>query len=134
MISMNGLSVDHVALAVPSLEEAIPLYERMTGDRGSPVEELPAQGVRVSFVGALELLEPLSPDSTVGRFLERNGPGLHHIAYRTDDIRAELARLASSGFDLIDREPRRGAGGHEVAFLHPRSTGKVLVELVQHGE
>lgn len=134
MISMNGLSVDHVALAVPSLEEAIPLYERMTGDRGSPVEELPAQGVRVSFVGALELLEPLSPDSTVGRFLERNGPGLHHIAYRTHDIRAELARLASSGFDLIDREPRRGAGGHEVAFLHPRSTGKVLVELVQDGE
>lgn len=134
MISMNGLSVDHVALAVSSLEEAIPLYERMTGARGSPVEELPAQGVRVSFVGALELLEPLSPDSTVGRFLERNGPGLHHIAYRTHDIRAELARLASSGFDLIDREPRRGAGGHEVAFLHPRSTGKVLVELVQDGE
>lgn len=129
---MNGLPVDHIAVATPSLEEAIPLYERLTGARSSPVEELPDQGVRVAFVGATELLEPLSPGSTVARFLERNGPGLHHVAYRTPDIRAELARLASQGFELIDREPRPGAGGHLVAFVHPRSTGKVLVELVQH--
>jgi methylmalonyl-CoA/ethylmalonyl-CoA epimerase len=132
---MNGLPVDHIALATPDLEEAIPLYERITGARSSPIEELPAQGVRVAFVGVLELLEPLSPDSTVARFLERQGPGLHHIAYRTADIRFELRRLESQGFEFIDSEPRPGAGGHLVAFLHPRSTGKVLIELVQvnHG-
>lgn len=120
-------------MATPSLDEAVPLYERLTGSTGSPVEELPAQGVRVAFVGALELLEPLSPDTTVGRFLARNGPGLHHVAYRTEDITAELARLVEEGYELIDETPRRGAGGHLVAFLHPRSTGRVLVELVQHG-
>lgn len=129
---MNGLPVDHIAVATPNLEEAIRLYERMTGARSSPVEEIPAQGVRVAFVGGVELLEPLSPESTVARFLERHGPGLHHIAYRTEDIRSELARLSEAGFQLIDAEPRLGAGGHLVAFLHPRSTGKVLVELVQH--
>ena len=129
---MNGLPVDHVAVAISNLEEAITLYERITGARSSPVEELPAQGVRVAFVGELELLEPLSPDSTVARFLEKQGQGLHHIAYRTSDIRAELDRLASQGFELIDREPRPGAGGHLVAFLHPRGTGRVLIELVQH--
>lgn len=129
---MTGLPLDHVAIATPSLDEAVPLYERLTGAAGSAVEELPAQGVRVAFVGSLELLEPLSPDTTVGRFLERNGPGLHHVAYRTEDITAELARLVEEGYELIDETPRTGAGGHRVAFLHPRSTGRILVELVQH--
>lgn len=131
---MNDLVVDHVAVAVHSLADATPLYERMTGLSGSPVEELPSQGVRVAFVGHLELLEPTSPDTPVGRFLTRNGPGLHHIAYRTPDIRAELARLAEAGFELVDADPRPGAGGHLVAFLHPRTTGRVLVELVQHAD
>ena len=130
---MNGLPVDHVAVATPDLAQAIQLYEGITGARSSTVEELPAQGVRVAFVGDLELLEPLTPDSTVARFIEKNGPGLHHIAYRTEDIQTELDRLAAQGFELIDQTPRPGAGGHLVAFLHPRSTGKVLVELVQHG-
>ena len=130
---MNGLPVDHIALATPDLSEAVPLYERLTGARSSNVEEIPAQGVRVAFVGALELLEPLTPDSTVAKFLEKKGPGLHHVAYRTEDIRSDLARLAAQGFELIDTEPRPGAFGHQVAFLHPRSTGGVLVELVQHG-
>ena len=129
---MNGLAVDHIAVATPDLEEAIQLYERLTGARSSPVEEIPAQGVRVAFVGQVELLAPLSSESTVARFLERNGPGLHHIASATEDIRSELARLEGDGFQLIDTEPRLGAGGHLVAFLHPRGTGKVLVELVQH--
>ena len=129
---MNGLPVDHIAVAASNLEEAVSIYERLTGAEGSRLEELPAQGVRVAFVGAVELLEPLSPDTTVGRFLERNGPGLHHLAYRTKDITAELARLVEEGYELIDQAPRPGAGGHLVAFLHPRSTGRVLVELVQH--
>lgn len=129
---MTGLPVDHIAVATPSLDEAVPLYERLTGASSSRIEELPAQGVRVCFVGQLELLEPLGPESTVARYLERNGPGLHHIAYRTEDIRSELSRLVEEGFALIDHEPRAGAGGHLVAFLHPRDTGKVLIELVQH--
>lgn len=128
---MNGLPVDHVALAVASLDDALPLYERLSGASGSRPETLPEQGVRVAFVGDLELLEPLDADSPVGRFLARRGPGLHHIAYRTGDLRAELRRLADENYELIDTEPRPGARGHQVAFLHPRSTGGVLVELVQ---
>ena len=128
---MNDLPVDHVAVAVASLDEAVPLNESVTGSPGSPVEELPSQGVRVTFVGSLELLEPTGADTPVGRFLARNGPGLHHIAYRTDDLEAELERLRAGGIDLVDETPRPGARGHRVAFLHPRSTGKVLIELVE---
>jgi methylmalonyl-CoA epimerase len=84
-------------------------------------------------VGQLELLEPLSPDTPVGRFLSRHGPGLHHVAYRTADLPAELARLTALGLQPIDRTGRIGARGHTVAFLHPATTGKVLVELVQRG-
>jgi methylmalonyl-CoA/ethylmalonyl-CoA epimerase len=123
--------LDHVAVAVASLEEASRLFELLTGDSGSPVEELPSQGVRVRFIGSLELLEPLGPETTVGRFLERQGQGLHHIAYRVPDLPEALAKLADSGVELIDAEPRPGARGHQVAFLHPRSTGGILVELVQ---
>lgn len=125
--------IDHIAVAVRSIEDAAPLYELLSGARCSPPEELPSQGVRVAFVGGIELLEPLSADSTVGRFLERDGEGLHHVAYRVEDLQAELDRLAGEGLELIDEAPRAGAGGHRVAFLHPRSTGRVLVELVQHG-
>lgn len=87
----------------------------------------------MAFVGSIELLEPLGPDTTVGRFLARRGEALHHIAYRVDDLSAELERLRGEGVRLIDDEPRPGAGGHSVAFVHPESTGGVLVELVQHG-
>lgn len=128
---MERLPLDHIAIAVPSIEEAAPVYERLTGERCSPIEVIDGQGVAVAFVGSVELLEPRDPDGTVARFLERNGPGLHHVAWRTPDIRAELARLTGEGFELVDAEPRPGAGGHLVAFLHPRSTGKVLTELVE---
>jgi methylmalonyl-CoA/ethylmalonyl-CoA epimerase len=87
--------------------------------------------VRVAFVGSVELLEPLAPDTTVGRFLDRRGPGLHHIAYRTKDIEGDLARLSAAGLQLIDETPRTGASGHRVAFVHPSSTGGILVELVE---
>ena len=124
--------LDHVGIAVPSLEEACHLFESLLGVTSSPPEVLEAQGVRVAFVGAVELLEPLNSETTIGRFLERRGPGLHHLAYRTDDIASELIRLEAQGLELIDRIPRPGANGHLVAFLHPSSTQGVLIELVQH--
>lgn len=118
-------------MAVPSIEEAAPLYERLTGSSRSEPEVLPDQGVRVAFVGPVELLEPLGEDTTVGRFLDRRGPALHHLAYRTPDLEAELARLRDLGIRAIDARPRPGARGHRVSFLHPASTGKILVELVE---
>ena len=128
------LPLDHVAIAVESLATALPLFESLVGAAGSAVEEVGTQGVRVAFVGSgagrLELLEPLGPDTAVGRFLHRRGPGLHHVAYRVADLETVLGALAARGVELIDRAPRRGAGGHRVAFLHPRSTGGVLIELV----
>jgi len=123
--------LDHVGIAVPSLEAACPLFESLLGETSSPPEVLEAQGVRIAFVGAVELLEPLNPETTIGRFLERRGPGLHHFAYRTDDIASELIRLEAEGLELVDRIPRAGANGHLVAFLHPSSTQGVLIELVQ---
>ena len=128
---MFSYPLDHVAVAVASLEEACRQFQLMTGDSCSPVEVLERQGVRVAFVGSVELLEPLGPETTVGRFLAARGSGLHHIAYRVPDLPAAMARAAQNGFDLIDTEPRPGAGGHLVAFLHPRSTGGTLVEFVQ---
>ncbi len=124
--------LDHVAIAVHSLEEVCNLFELISGHPCSPPETLQTQGVRAAFCGPVELLEPTSADTPVGRFLDRRGPGLHHIAYRVADLTAELARLTASGVRLVDREPRPGARGHRVAFLHPASTGGVLVELVQH--
>ena len=126
--------LDHVAIAVESIATSLPIYESLLGAAGSPIEQIPSQGVAVTFVGSgpgrLELLEPTGPDTTVGRFLSRRGPGLHHIAYRVPDLEATLARYAADGVELIDRVPRPGAEGHRVAFLHPRSTGGILIELV----
>ena len=123
--------LDHVAIAVSSIEDSASYFELLSGQTGSPPEELPAQGVRVTFCGQVELLEPLGSDTAVGRFLERRGQALHHIAYRSPDLQADLDRLTAQGVELIDAEPRTGARGHLVAFLHPRSTGGILVELVQ---
>jgi methylmalonyl-CoA/ethylmalonyl-CoA epimerase len=128
------LRLDHVAIAVESLATALPLFESLIGAEGSATEDVESQGVRVAFVGSgggrLELLEPLGPDTAVGRFLQRRGPGLHHVAFRVAELEATLDTLAARGVELIDRAPRPGAGGHRVAFLHPRSTGGVLIELV----
>lgn len=123
--------LDHVGVAVHSIAESARVFESLTGATCTTPETLEAQGVRVAFVGSVELLEPLAPDTTVGRFLDRKGPGLHHIAYRTEDIEGDLARLAAAGHRLIDRTPRAGASGHRVAFVHPSSAGGVLVELVE---
>lgn len=134
--ALEELPLDHVAIAVRSIDESLPSFEAVTGASGSPRERVESQGVELCFVGSgrgkLELLEPLGPETAVGRFLERRGPGLHHIAYRVPDIVHALAALADAGFQLIDREPRPGAHGHRVAFLHPKSTGGTLIELVEY--
>ena len=129
------LPLDHVAIAVPDISTALPIYELLANASGSAIERVESQKVDVAFVGTgngrIELLQPASPDSTVQKFLDKRGAGLHHIAYRVPDLEQALARLAAAGIRLIDERPRPGAGGHRVAFLHPSSTGGVLVELVE---
>lgn len=133
---LEGLPLDHVAIAVASIDDALAALQPVTGAESTHRERVEAQGVELVFLGTgdgrLEILQPLSPDSPVGRFLEKRGPGLHHIAYRVADVDATLRDLAGRGFELIDQKGRPGALGHRVAFLHPRSTGGVLVELVEH--
>lgn len=131
-------AVDHIGIATPSLEEGRALYAGLFGLRELLREELQDQGVAVLMLrcgdAAIELLAPLREDSAVGRFLAERGPGLHHVAYRVADLRATLDRCRRAGLELVDQEPRRGAGGHLVAFLHPRGTGRVLIELIEpHG-
>ena len=128
---MDGFKIDHIAIAVPSITDAAATFELLTGHTCSPVEELPDQGVNVAFVGSLELIEPRGPATSVARFIDSRGPGLHHIAFRVPDLSAALTKYRDSGVRLIDEEPRPGARGHQIAFLHPKSTGGVLVELVQ---
>ncbi len=124
----------HVGIAVHDLEAAIDRY-RALGLTVEYVEEVPAAGVRVAFLGAggvhVELVQPLGPETAVARFLARRGEGLHHLAFAVRDIPLELVRLERQGFALVDREPRPGSHGRLVAFLHPRSAHGVLIELVQ---
>lgn len=132
---MTERTLDHVGVAVQSLDEALPLFESLTGARGSGRERVESQGVEVVFVGSgpgrLELLAPTGPDSPVAKFLARRGPGMHHLCYRVPDVAAALETFRSEGYELIDQAARPGAHGHRVAFLHPRSTGGVLIELVE---
>lgn len=127
----EGRPLDHVGVATESLESSAALFELLGRGRCSPPEEISGQGVRVAFVGAVELLEPTDPDGPVGRFLQRRGPGLHHIAYAVRDVAAALEDLKAQGVPVVDETPRTGAGGHRVAFLHPKASGGVLVELVE---
>lgn len=123
--------VDHVGIAVRSIEEAAPLFEDLMGERASPRQSLPERGVDICFIGPVELLEPHDPDGPVARFLGHGGSTLHHVAFRVEDVGAELERLVAAGFRPIDRAPRPGAHGCMVAFLHPKGTGGALVELVE---
>lgn len=126
--------LDHIGIAVESIAEGRRLYEAL-GLAVEGEEEVSAQGVRVAFLpvggGRLELLEPMTPDSPIARHLERRGPGLHHICLRVEDIRRSMADLRERGFELLSEEPQPGAHGCLVAFVHPRSTGGVLLELSQ---
>jgi methylmalonyl-CoA/ethylmalonyl-CoA epimerase len=132
---MSERVLDHVGIAVASLDDSLPRWETITASAAYGREIVDSQGVEVVFVGhgagRVELLTPTRADSPIARFLERRGPGIHHICYRVADITVELDHFASQGFELIDREPRTGAHGHRVAFMHPKSAGGVLVELVE---
>jgi methylmalonyl-CoA/ethylmalonyl-CoA epimerase len=124
----------HVAIAVPSIEDSLPLYRDTLGLRAGSARDLPDQRVRVMLLGdtrqRIELIQPLDRESGVAKFVaERGRPTLHHVCYVVDDLAATLARLERDGVELIDSAPRRGAEGM-VAFIHPRGTGGVLIELI----
>ena len=126
--------VDHVGAAVKDLDAAIKLFRDVFQIQPGKIKELPDQGVRATLllVGQtrLELLQPLSAESPVGRFLERRGEGLHHLAFHVDNVAEKLENLGDRGIELIDREPREGLSGI-IAFIHPRSVHGILTELVQ---
>ena len=130
---LAGLKFDHVAIAVRSFDEIRGLLEGLAGRAATPPVHVESQGVEICFVGRVELIRPLSPDNGVARFIERRGPGLHHIAYRTPDVAKLMGELAAEGRRFTSARPMHGAGGHRIAFMHPKSAGGVLVELVEHG-
>ncbi len=129
--------LDHIGIAVANLDEALAFYRDALGLEVSVPHDVPTERVRATFVPvggpALELLEPTAPDSIVARFLERRGPGIHHITLLVDDLEAVLERLRARGVRLLDETPRAGAHGSRVAFVHPSSAHGVLVELKQAG-
>jgi methylmalonyl-CoA/ethylmalonyl-CoA epimerase len=125
--------IDHLGIAVKSLEEAVPVWENVLGLKCERIEEVPSQKVRTAFfnVGGvhLELLEPTSPDSPIAKAIEARGEGVHHVAFATDDVVNQLAVAKTAGVKLINETPVPGAGGKQVAFLHPKSMRGVLTEL-----
>jgi methylmalonyl-CoA epimerase len=131
-------AIDHIGIAVEDLDAAIALHAETYGMPLVHREVVEEQGVEAVLLDVgeshVELLSPLGPDTPVGKFLAKNGPGLHHVAYRVDDVSAELERLKAEGFKLIDETPRVGIRGSSVAFLHPKASGSVLTELVTPAE
>lgn len=129
--------INHIGIAVKNLENAIPFYRDQLGMEFEGTEEVAEQKVKVAFLkvgeSRIELLEPTAPDSPVAKFLEKNGEGIHHMAYEVADIKAALAELKKKEVRLIDEQPRQGAHGSLIAFLHPKATGGVLTEICQCG-
>ncbi len=127
--------IDHIGIAVRKIEDSLPLFRDLLGLKNIRIEKVPEQKVRVAMIRIgeikIELVEALGPDSPITNFINKRGEGIHHIALSTDDIRGDLQRLASSGIRLINETPTRRGDEYEVAFLHPSSTGKVLIELCQ---
>ncbi|MGH2713493.1 MAG: methylmalonyl-CoA epimerase [Thermoleophilaceae bacterium] len=127
--------IDHIGVAVEDLDGTVQLYSEQLGMPVQHRETVEEQGVEAVLLGVgdshVELLRPLGADTAVGRFLERSGPGLHHVAYGTDDIDSALEAMRAAGLSLIDERPRTGIRNSRVAFVHPRSTGGVLTELVE---
>jgi methylmalonyl-CoA/ethylmalonyl-CoA epimerase len=129
--------IDHLGIAVRSIEEGRKLYEAM-GLAVTAIEEVADEGVRVAMIpcgdSLIELLEPLGPDSPIAKFLDKRGPGLHHLCMTSDALHDDDARLRDAGFAVLRPAPTRGAGGCWVQFVHPKSTGGVLLELSQPGD
>ena len=129
--------VDHIGIAVSNLDEALKLYEEVLGLNCINTEIVEEQKVKVAFLPLgdtkVELLESTSPDGPVAKFIEKKGEGIQHIAFRVDDIEAALEEMRQKGMQLIDEKPRYGAGGAKIAFLHPKSTKGVLIELCERG-
>jgi methylmalonyl-CoA/ethylmalonyl-CoA epimerase len=130
---MNISHIEHIGIAVNSLEEAIPFYENMLGLKCYAVEEVTDQKVKTAFfkVGQtkIELLESTDPEGPIGKFIEKKGPGIHHLAYAVDNVDQSLSELEDKGVRLIDPKARKGAEGLSIGFLHPKSTLGVLTEL-----
>lgn len=135
---MEITHIEHIGIAVKSIEEQLPYYENILGLKCYNIETVEDQKVKTAFfmVGQtkIELLEPTSEDSTVAKFIEKKGEGVHHIAYATKNINDALKEVESKGVKLIDKEGRAGAEGLTIGFLHPKSTGGVLTELCEHPE
>ena len=125
----------HIGIAVRNLEESIHTFARLFQGEPSGTESVPDQKVKLAFfhVGgaSVELTQAETSDSPIAKFIEKRGEGVHHLSFEVDDIRAELRRLRADGFQLVDEEPRAGAGGYWIAFLHPKSTNGVLIEISQ---
>ena len=135
---MNISHIEHLGIAVKSLDEAIPYYEQVLGFKCYAIEEVADQKVKTAFfkVGQtkIELLEPTSEDSTIAKFIEKRGEGINHLAFATDGVANALAEVEAKGDRLIDKAPRKGAEGLNIAFLHPKSTLGVLTELCEKPE
>lgn len=133
---MKITHIEHIGIAVKSLDEAIPFYENVLGLKCYNVEEVKDQKVKTAFfmVGQtkIELLESTDPEGPIGKFLEKKGEGVHHIAYAVDQIEEQLKSMEENGVNLIDKAPRKGAEGLDIAFLHPKSTFGVLTEFCEN--
>jgi methylmalonyl-CoA/ethylmalonyl-CoA epimerase len=127
--------LSHIGIAVENLEEAVKAFSTVMGADPDGSEEIPDQEVKAAIFSAgdsrVELLEGTSPDSPITKFMEKRGPGIHHLAIQVEDLKSELARLKEAGFRLIDEIPRVGAGGNLIAFIHPKATAGILIELQQ---
>jgi methylmalonyl-CoA epimerase len=134
---VRSAGIHHLGLAVVDLDEAVETWRRLFGAELEHRETVADQGIETALMrvgeGRIELLASLDADTPVGRFLERRGPGMHHVAFEVDDVGYELERLAADGTELIDERPRQGAFGLDIAFIHPHATGGVLAELVARG-
>jgi methylmalonyl-CoA/ethylmalonyl-CoA epimerase len=130
------MKIDHIGIATGGIAEVANFYREALGLKVEEIEEVAEQKVRVAMLpigeSRIELLEPTTDDSPISKFLAKRGPGIHHVAIQVENIRESLRKMKEEGARLIDEEPRKGAGGCLVAFVHPSSTGGVLVELVEH--
>ena len=127
--------IEHLGIAVKSIEVSAPIFEKLFGSKPYKEEEVASEGVKTLFFGVgpnkIELLEATKAESPIAKFIEKKGEGIHHVAFDVEDIRSEVARLKSEGFTILNEEPKRGADNKWVVFVHPKDTNGVLIELCQ---